>query len=325
MKRESIKVVRYSACLKDIWDNFVEESRNGTFLHKRAYMEYHSDRFCDYSMLFYCGDRPIALLPANITDEAVVSHGGLTYGGLIMGNDATAERVLEIFDVLKEHLAKETNAKRLLYRPVPHIYHSYPCEEDLYALFRNNALLIERKISTTIKISRPLPFKGRRKMTAAAKSRLHIVEENNLADFWRILEERLMGKYGVAPVHTLQEIELLHSLFPQNILLLRVTDNSGTTLGGVVIYIVGRVAHTQYIGATDEGRRIGALDHLYEYLISDRFSGFEYFDFGVSTEQGGHYLNSGLIAHKERLGGRATIYDTYAIEIKRVDNGKEEK
>ena len=325
MERESIKVVGYSANLKDIWDNFVEESRNGTFLHKRAYMEYHSDRFCDYSMLFYYGDRPIALLPANITDEAVVSHGGLTYGGLIMGNDATAELVLDIFDVLKEHIATETSVKQLLYRPVPHIYHSYPCEEDLYALFRNDAQLIERKISTTIKLNSPLPIKGRRKMTAAAKSRLHIVEDNNFAVFWAILEERLMGKYGVAPVHTLQEIELLHSLFPQNILLLRVTDNSGTTLGGVVVYVTGNTAHAQYIGATDEGRRVGALDYLYEYLINERFAKLDYFDFGVSVEQGGRYLNSGLIAHKERLGGRATIYDTYAIEINRGDNGKKEQ
>ncbi len=325
MERESIKVVRYTADLRNIWDSFVEESRNGTFLHKRAYMEYHSDRFCDYSLLFYSANRLIALLPANITDDAVVSHGGLTYGGLIMSNQATAELVLDIFDVLKEHIATETSVKRLLYRPVPHIYHRYPCEEDLYALFRNDAQLIERKISTTIKLNSPLPIKGRRKMTAAAKSRLHIVEDNNFAVFWAILEERLMGKYGVAPVHTLQEIELLHSLFPQNISLLRVTDNNGDTLGGVVVYITGNTAHAQYIGATDEGRRVGALDYLYEYLINERFAKLDYFDFGVSVEQGGRYLNSGLIAHKERLGGRATIYDTYAIEINRGDNGKKEQ
>lgn len=323
MDIDSIKVIRYTHNLKDIWDSFVEESRNGTFLHKRAYMEYHSDRFCDYSMLFYCGDRLIALLPANITDEAVVSHGGLTYGGLIMGNHTTAKLVLEIFDVLTEYIAKETNALTLLYRPVPHIYHRYPCEEDLYALFRYDAQIIERKISTTIKLSSPLPFKGRRKLTAAAKSRLHIVEDNNLSDFWTILEGRLMGKYGVAPVHTLQEIELLHNLFPQNILLFRVTDNNNSTLGGVVIYIVNRVAHAQYIATTDEGRRVGALDYLYEYLINERFANFEYFDFGVSTEQGGHYLNSGLIAHKERLGGRGIMYDTYEIKINRGNDGKE--
>ena len=325
MESVSIKAVRYTHNLKDIWDNFVEESRNGTFLHKRAYMEYHSDRFRDYSLLFYCGNRLIALLPANITDEVVISHGGLTYGGLIMSNSATADLVLEIFDTLKEHLTNKTEVSTLIYRPVPHIYHKYPCEEDLYALFRNEAQLTERKISTTIKLDNPLPIKGRRKLTTTAKSRLHIVEDDNFAVFWEILEERLTGKYGVAPVHTLQEIKLLHSLFPNNITLLRVIDNNNSTLGGVVVYIANKVAHAQYIATTDEGRRIGALDYLYEYLIKERFANLDYFDFGVSTEQGGHYLNSGLIAHKERLGGRATIYDTYAIEIKRVDNGKEEQ
>lgn len=322
MEKGCIDIVRYTPALQEVWDNFVEESRNGTFLHKRAYMEYHGERFCDHSLLFYVDEKVAALLPANIKEDKLVSHGGLTYGGLIMGNHTTAELVLYIFGNLIDYLAKETTVNTLLYRPVPHIYHSYPCEEDLYALFRNNALLIERKISTTIRLDNPLPFKGRRKMTETAKKRLRIVEDDNFATFWEILSKRLSDKYGVTPVHTLQEIEFLHSRFPQNILLLRVTDTDGITLGGVVIYIAGKVAHAQYIGATDEGRRIGALDHLYEYLISDRFSGFEYFDFGVSTEQGGHYLNSGLIAHKERLGGRATMYDAYTIEIKRGDNGK---
>lgn len=316
MDKERIEIFRYTPEKRLEWDSFVESSRNGTFLHKRAYMEYHSDRFCDHSLMFYCNSRLLALLPANKKDDKVISHSGLTYGALIVSSEIATARILELFNALTEYLSTQCNTKELIYRPVPHIYHRYPCEEDLYALFRNNAQLIERKASSTIKLSNPLPFKGRRKLTAAAKSRLRIVEEQSFAEFWKLLDNRLKEKYGVTPVHTLDEIELLHSLFPTNIRLYTISNENGAIMGGVVLYITDRVAHMQYSGTNEEGRRIGALDYLYEYIFETIEPGIEYFDFGISTEEGGHYLNEGLIAYKERLGGRATMYDTYSIEIK---------
>lgn len=317
MEKESLHIVRYTPDKQELWDTFVAQSRNGTFLHKRAYMDYHSLRFDDHSLLFYRGDELTALLPANVKGDTIASHGGLTYGGLILSNAATARGVLQIFEALLHYISTETTATTLLYRPVPHIYHRYPCEEELYALFRSGAQLVERKISSTIELDARIPPRGRRKLTAAAKNRLHISEAHNYSPFWHILGSRLQDKYGVAPVHTLQEIELLHSRFPQNIRLYCISDSSGTLLGGTLLYITDRVAHMQYTGSTDEGRRTGALDYLYEYIFEQLRPAIRYFDFGISTEEGGHYLNDGLIAYKERLGGRATMYDAYTIEIKR--------
>ena len=39
------------------------------------------------------------------------------------------------------------------------------------------------------------------------------------------------------------------------------------------------------------------------------------FDFGISTEQGGRYLNEGLIFQKEGFGARTVVYDTYELNI----------
>ena len=75
------------------WDAFAAASRNGTFLFRRDFMEYHSDRFEDASLLIYDGNKLLGLLPANRSrrDAATVeSHGGLTYGGLLLGDKATA-------------------------------------------------------------------------------------------------------------------------------------------------------------------------------------------------------------------------------------------
>ena len=312
-----ITIYRYNDTKKEEWDSFVETAKNTTFLFKRNYMDYHKERFTDISLLIYVEEQLYALLPANIDIEKkqIVSHAGLTYGGLLLNSYATTEKVIDIFAAISEFYKKETQATTFIYKPTPYIYHKYPSEEDLYALFINNAKLTERKISSTIKVPVALLPRGRRKLTTAMKNRLHIVQDNNFAAFWNVLEERLKSKFCIKPVHSLKEIELLHSYFPDNIILFRITDDAEQTLGGVVIYITGNVIHVQYSGTTNEGRRIGVLDYLYEYLIKERFATCEYFDFGISVEQGGHYLNKGLISQKEGLGGRGIVYDTYEITL----------
>ena len=311
-----LTIRQYTQSAAAEWDRFVEESRNGTFLHKRGYMDYHADRFTDHSLMCYTKDKLAAILPGHIKDNAFCSHNGLTYGGLLLSNDTTAELTLEIFNAILEYLRRETSVTKFIYKPTPQIYHRYPCEEDLYALFRNNATLAERKISSTIKLRDALPFKGRRKLTTAMQSRMQIVEDNDFASFWQVLESRLESKYKTTPVHSLAEIELLHSRFPENIRLFRITDEEENTLAGAILYITDNVAHLQYSSTTTEGRNKGALDYLHKYLLTERLADKEYFDFGTSVEDGGRTLNCGLIAYKEGFGGRAVVYDTYIIDLK---------
>lgn len=314
-----IIVKKYTHSQTDEWNSFVATCRNGTFLHMRQYMEYHADRFEDHSLMFFRDSALIAIMPAHIKGDLFCSHNGLTYGGILFPDNTTTETTLQIFNALQEYLIKETAAKSIIYKPVPPIYHRYPCEEDIYALFRNDAKLIECKVSSAIKIKDALPFKGRRKLTAAMTSRLSISEEGDYAPFWGILDNRLKSKYGIAPVHSLEEIERLHSVFPTNIKLYTVRDENANILGGTVLYITKNCVHMQYSATTEEGRRISALDYLYEYLIGKLFKEKEYFDFGVSVEEGGKILNSGLIAYKERLGGRAVTYNTYLIDLKTTE------
>ena len=316
LQPNAYKIERYTPDKETEWNSFVDSSRNGTFLHKRGYMDYHAHRFADHSLMFYCGTELAAILPAHIKDDSFCSHNGLTYGGLLLPDSTTTAEVLELFGVMLKYLNTNTATTRIIYKPTPHIYHRYPCEEDLYALFRNGAMLSERKVSSAIPLQEPLPISGRRKLTEKTKSSLRIVEDGDLAEFWDILNERLQDKYDTTPVHSIDEIALLKERFPENIKLFCVADNGNNILGGVVLFITDRVVHMQYSATTAEGRRISALDYLYEELINNRFANKAYFDFGISVEDGGRYLNNGLISYKERMGGRAVIYDTYIIDIK---------
>ena len=48
---DKITIVRYDAAQRVLWDDFVENARNATFLFKRDYMDYHADRFADHSLI----------------------------------------------------------------------------------------------------------------------------------------------------------------------------------------------------------------------------------------------------------------------------------
>lgn len=316
-----LNIVRYTAEQKTVWDSFVTASRNGTFLFMRDYMDYHADRFTDNSLMFYKGDRLIALLPGNTDDDTFYSHGGLTYGGFILSCPATATIVLEAFTLLCQHLKDVAGIHKMVYRTIPYIYHKYPSDEDLYALFRLNARLTERKISSVVLPAGGCSFSTlrRRKLKLACKNGLKVCQDEAFDTFWPILEQNLRGRHNRLPVHSLEEMIRLNRLFPEEIKLYRVL-NGEETVGGCVMYLSDEVAHVQYIASTELGREMGALDILFDHLIHQIYKDKRYFDFGVSVEEGGRYLNEGLIFQKEGFGGRAVMYDTYELYLDSIED-----
>lgn len=311
-----MKAVRYSVSERESWDAFVTESKNGTFLFQRPYMDYHSDRFMDHSLLFHSDKgQLVAVLPANERSETLQSHGGLTYGGVICDASMTTPVMLEVFDALFEYM-RESGFSRLVYKTMPSIYHRHPAEEDRYALFRADARLFRRDVLSVIRSDARLPLQKRRSRKVAQAQKLGLVVEtsNDLGAFWAILEENLLATHGVKPVHTLEEIELLSGRFPDHIRL-HVCRENDAVVAGVVMFDSSRVAHVQYISASARGREIGALDLLFATLIERDYAKQAYFDFGISNQQDGQILNVGLIEQKEGFGARAVVHDYYELNL----------
>lgn len=310
-----IRVERYEAKWQPAWDDFIDRARNGVFLFRRGYMDYHADRFTDFSLLFFDEDRLAAVMPASVRDGIVSSHGGLTFGGVISDARMRTAVILGLFDALRDYLRSQGMA-RLIYKAVPHIYHRMPAEEDLYALYRVGARLVRRDVSSTIWTGEPAePTKGRRWSLKRAKAHgLEVGESRDFRAFMALEEEHLRKKYDVRPTHTGDEMELLASRFPDNIRLFTAA-RAGRLLGGVLVYQSRRVAHAQYIAANDEGRELGCLDVVLDWLLRGVYAAMPYFDFGISTEQGGRHLNGGLIDNKESYGARAVTYDFYEWDV----------
>ena len=104
LNMEKIEITIYEDKQKNLWDEFIARSKNGNFLFYRDYMEYHSDRFKDFSLMFFDDNRLIAVMPANIEDDTLFSHGGLTYGGVVSDSKMKISIMVEMFDFLEKYL-----------------------------------------------------------------------------------------------------------------------------------------------------------------------------------------------------------------------------
>ncbi|MET4560627.1 hypothetical protein ABIA69_001771 [Lysinibacillus parviboronicapiens] len=305
----------------DEWNDFVEKSKNATFLHNAGYMHYHSDRFNDCSLILKEDDKIVALLPGNIDENSVFySHQGLTYGGLLIKNETKLTEVLEYFEILNRYLYNKKNVSKIIYKPIPYIYSEIPSQEDEYALFRLGAKKIACGASSTIILNKKIKMSSSRKKSIKKSQRysFQILTDFNYNDFWDILKDNLGNRYDTHPVHTLDEITMLKNRFPNQIKLFSIYLDD-KCVAGALLYFVGKVVHVQYIASNDIGKQTSALDYLFNYLIQDDiFSNMEYFDFGTSVEQNGYKLNEGLIFQKEGFGARTVLYNQYEYYIHEV-------
>lgn len=311
-----MRIVAYTESDRTRWNDFVRRSKNGTFLFQRDYLEYHADRFPDASLLVEDdGGRLLAVLPATRRGDLLASHAGLTYGGFVTNESMTSSLMLAVFDATRAFLGV-IGVSRVVYKTIPHIYHRIPAEEDRYALFRSDAKLVRSEVLSVVapEFRGPVQERRRRGIRKAEKAGVEVRRSTDLAAYWRLLELNLANRYGLRPTHAIAEIELLASRFPNEIALWT-AKLGGEVLAGVVVYDTPRVAHAQYIGASDAGREVGALDMLVNQLISEHYSHKAWFDFGNSNEEGGRVLNEGLVAHKEGFGARSVAHDFFEMDV----------
>jgi hypothetical protein len=299
------------------WNEFISKAKNSHFMFYREYMDYHSDRFTDFSIMVRSDMQELlAVLPANINNRTLYSHQGLTFGGLCIKKDATTNLVLEIFSSLINFLVKSQDIDKFVYKRLPDFYTSYPSQEDLYALFIHNSTLFRRDITVAIELKEPLTINSIRskQIKKANKSNVFVSETNHLADFWNLLTQVLQSQHSVTPVHSLSEIELLRQQFPENIKCF-VAKKDNEVIAGALIFENGDVVHTKYLANGALGRKLGGLDLVISKLIKKYSKTKRYFDFGISTENSGRSLNTGLISQKEGFGARAFVHDFFSLNV----------
>ena len=309
------RVEKYTKENRLAWDTFISGAKNATFLFARDFMEYHSDRFTDYSLLVYKDDLLYAVLPANIVGDKLYSHKGLTYGSLVLSKSAKLLYTFEAFKALLAFLdAKAISTLEL--RNIPTFYNTMPSDELSYFLFKANATLIKRDALMVIDTSTKIKFQKNRRegINKAKRNGLTIAVEHNFEGFWnQILIPNLQKKHGVAPVHSLEEIQLLAAKFPDHIKQVNVYKDN-VIVAGTTLFLTKTTIHPQYVSGNRYKNAFGSLDLAYDYIINHFDSSKRYFDFNISSEENGTALNSGLIFWKESCGARTYVADNYLID-----------
>jgi hypothetical protein len=311
-----IEVIRYEKKYSKIWNDFLLSSKNGTFMFNRNFMEYHSDRFIDHSLIVFRDGKPLGIFPAAEKESKVISsHNGLTYGGIIVDYDADIFDVFTIFyNILKYY--NFLGFKKIFYKCIPAFYHRKPAFEDQYAIFLLNGKLVRLDTYFTVKISNTynLQIRRERGIKKAIQEKVSIAKDDELEEFWlKVLGPNLKSRFNVKPAHSIEEIQLLKNRFPKNIIQYNAIYK-GNVVAGTTIFIKDKVAHAQYISGNDIGRKIGAIDFLFYNLINKEFKNYDWFSFGSVNENDGKVLNIGLTQWKEGFGAVVFPHYFYLLE-----------
>ncbi|MFV8364858.1 GNAT family N-acetyltransferase [Flavobacterium sp. XS1P27] len=313
MKNYSVK--QYQESDYTNWNTFIGQAKNATFLFHRDFMEYHKDRFEDFSLMVFEDKKLVAVLPANKVGAIVYSHQGLTYGGLVCNEQSKLTTVINAFRSVLLFL-NENKKEKLHVKTIPSIYHSKPAEEIQYGLFLTEAKLVRRDSLSVIDLSQKNNFSKIRKrgIQKGILSGLIIKEEEVFESFWNeILIPNLNERHDAEPVHSIAEMNLLKNNFPQNIRQFNVYFND-KIVAGTTVFESETVAHCQYISKYEQDENLGSLDFLYHFLITEVFADKRFFDFGISNEDQGRKLNEGLSYWKESFGASAIVHDFYEVE-----------
>lgn len=311
------RVEQYNSKYYDLWNGFVEQSKNGTFLFHRDFMEYHSDRFDDFSLLVFEDDKLKAVLPGNIVGDTLYSHQGLSYGGLVLSMEIKFNKVLICLFQILNYLDK-SQIKYLIFKEIPSIYNQQISDEFSYLMFVLKAELIKSEVLSVISLKNRLAVsKDRIKgLKRAKKHNLEVIQNTDFEMFWNsILIKNLHVRYGVKPVHSCNDILKLYKSFPQKIKFYGVYNNK-KMVAGTVIFESENVAHSQYISADNDRNALGSLDILHFYLLNEVYTEKSYFDFGSSNVDNGKRINTGLMLWKEGFGARTLTQSFYKIKVK---------
>ncbi len=311
----SLRIEQYRPELENEWNSFLSSARNDLFLFKRSFMDYHSDRFVDNSMMAYRNNKLVAVLPANVSDDILHSHQGLTFGGWVINDSVGAQHMLDIFSALIEKLKDSSYIRKIIYKKVPFIFSRQCSEEDSYALMRLGAKIIRRDLNSVVSLTHPIPIDSSRKdnLRKAKKLSIEVRYSDEFETYFEILHEAL-GRHGVNPVHSPAEIKLLRDRHPNNVKLLASYQRE-RMLAGAILFDYGDVIHTQYMASSADGRSFGALDAVINTLREEMIGQKHFLSFGISTEDQGRTLNEGLLRQKEGFGARSIVHDFYEVSF----------
>lgn len=308
-----MQVIKYNIEHKAQWDAFVKQSDNFSFLFYRDYMEYHSDRFTDLSLMLFEKGKLKCLLPGNSANSIFYSHQGLTFGSMIHEPHLTFEKA-SLYLAHFISFLNEEDITQMFVKSQPFFYTSSLNQIQDY-LFNHRQLHKQKsEIGAFIHCANhefPKSSIEKRKLRLAD---FYVDEDSSLDEFWRILEENLKQQHGSKPVHTQEEIKKLVKLFPDNIKLFTIRNVTTNKIdAGTLLFDNGYVVKMQYIATSDNGRTNRAIHAMYYLFINQYKKTKTYIDMGTCMTDDD--VNTSLLYLKQRFGAEVYNIERFTLGI----------
>ena len=314
------EILPYSPDMDLRWDRFVmENSMNGTFLQTRKFLSYHPEgRWTDASFIVEKSGIIVAAFPGCSINGNFVSHQGSTFGGPVISRDFySGNKILEIIKAADNHIAQ--NFKGIVLKPTSPIFSTIPTDLIDYAL-EHQGYIRRTELSCWTPIeqgSDPLENCSRE-----CRHNLRLAEKQNLTygeipdrEMEKFYEFLVLSKarHNTKPVHTLAELQDLKQRFPEDILFRGVWKDN-VYLSGMMIFRFSQAKafHFQYLAPDDTKRETNATTALFVLAMREaEKAGCKKFSWGISTEEGGNYLNENLYRFKESFGALPCLNARY--------------
>jgi len=303
------------------WDAFVNASNNGTLFHTRKFLNYHPDgRFEDCSVLFTKEKKYLAVFPAAVRDNCLISHPGCSYGGPVYHLSFTLKDAFSVVESLLDFAGTRGLTKIALTMP-PQIYHRRPSNYIDFALLKSGFTYAKREVSSVI----PLDFseedtlqafnsEARRAVRRAQKLGVEIKPSSDIETFYDILNHNLKMRHNVRPTHSLAELTHLMQMYPDEIQLFGAFVDD-TMIAGVVVFVCNaQVALAFYISHRDDMQRYRPVNLLFYDIIRWAIRRqIRFLDFGIFTVN--MVPNWGLARFKESFGALGVFRDTFVKNL----------
>ncbi len=319
------KIFRKSGLSAEEWDNFVENSDNGTLFHKREFLSYHPEsRFNDASFAVLKDNKVLALYTAAVMErdgkKILASHPGASYGSFVYKSNLNFKEAHSMVDVLMDY-AESLKVDRIQLTLPPIIYQTKYSNYIDFALVRNGFTYLKREVSSIVQLDfnkeellSAYRSEARTAVKKSIKQGVEVVECEKFEEYYKILKKNLKLRHNVSPAHSLDELIRLKKMFPAKIRLWG-AFLKGKLIAGVCNFSANpKVVLAFYISHDEAYQEYRAVNLLfYEIMKRYKEEGFRFLDFGIFTVN--MEPNWGLARFKENFGARGIFRDTLIKDI----------
>ncbi|NVM01076.1 MAG: GNAT family N-acetyltransferase [Candidatus Helarchaeota archaeon] len=307
------------------WDNFVENSGNGTIFHLQRFLNYHPPgKFNNHSIIFHNGKDIIAIIPGvegKQKNKVFISHPGASFGGFVLKNGINIKKIENIISVFLEYIKKnDFHSVLITQSSLPYqdrfgeeidfllslygfrikkkeltsgLFLNFASEEDMLKNFKNSAV---------------------RGVKKSLRNNVNFRQSDDIEIFYSILSENLRKFHKTEPTHSYDELKKLMSKFSDRILLFG-AYHKGKMIGGIVLFLCRKdIALIFYISSD---RRYQALRPenlmLYEMIKWLYERNYKYLDFGTLSVD--MKINYGIYQFRRGFGTVNFVRNQYYLKI----------